>query len=376
MNAWARQRYLLDFTVASLRRRSGRNLALLAVYTLVMFMLASVMLYSQAIKAKAAALLASAPEIVIQRLEAGRQALMPAATIEQLGRLRGVARIEGRLWGYYFDPTVQANYTVMAPVLNGPAPGQAVIGAGIARVRGLAAGDVLSLRGYDGRPHAFTVASVLPAATELTSSDLLLVTAADYRAFFHLPGDVYTDLTVAVSNPAEVRRVARKIAERLPDCRPILREEMRRTYESVFDWREGLLLALLAGALLAFFILAWDKASGLSAEERREIGVLKAIGWDTGDVLRMKLWEGGLVSLTAFGLGYALAYLHLFYGNAPLFAGILRGWSVLQPHFTLQATIDGLQLATLFLIGVVPYTLAILVPVWRAATVDPDSVMR
>lgn len=375
MNAWAKQRYLLDFTVASLRRRAGRNLGLLLVYTLVMFMLASAMLYSQAIKAKAAALLADAPEIVIQRLEAGRQALMPADYLERLGRLRGVSHVEGRLWGYYYDPAVKANYTVMAPDLAA-APGQAVIGAGIARVRGLAAGDVLSLRGYDGRPYAFTIARVLPAETELTSADLLLIAPSDYRAFFKLPNDVYTDISVSVTNPAEVRRVAQKIAERLPDCRPILREEMRRTYESVFDWREGLLLTLLAGALLAFLILAWDKASGLSAEERREIGILKAIGWETGGVLRMKLWEGGLISLTAFGLGYALAYLHIFYGGAPLFAGVMRGWSVLQPQFTLQPHVDGLQLATLFLIGVVPYTLAILVPVWRAATVDPDSVMR
>jgi hypothetical protein len=45
-------------------------------------------------------------------------------------------------------------------------------------------------------------------------------------------------------------------------------------------------------AILAFAILAWEKASGLSADEKREIGILKAIGWETGDVLKMKFWEG------------------------------------------------------------------------------------
>lgn len=376
MNAWARQRYLLDFTVASLRRRPGRNLGLLTVYTLVVFLLASAMLYSQALKHKADALLRYAPEIVVQRLEAGRHALMPATHIERLGTLRGVSRIEGRLWGYFYDPAVAANYTVMAPANEDVQAGTAIIGAGIARVRGISAGDILSLRGYDGRPHAFEVARVLPAATELTSADLLLLAPADFRAFFDLSVGVYTDLAVQVGNPAEVRRVARKIAERLPDSRPILREEMRRTYESLFDWREGLLLALLAGALLAFLILAWDKATGLSAEERREIGILKAIGWETGDILRMKLWEGGLISLGACALGYALAHLHVFQLGAPLFAGVMRGWSVLHAQFSLTPSLDTVQLATLFLLGVMPYTVATLVPAWRAATVDPDSVMR
>ncbi len=376
MTAFARQRYLLDFTVASLLRRPGRNLSLLLVYTLVVFLLASAMLYSQALKHKAAALLAGSPEIVLQRLEAGRHALMPADYIERLGKLRGVARVEGRLWGYYFDPAVAANYTVMAPERDGAAPGQTVIGAGIARVRGLAAGDVLSLRDYDGQPHAFTIARVLPAETELTSADLMLVAPDDFRALLGVPVGAFTDLALSVTNPSEVRRVARKLAERLPDSRPILREEVLRTYESVFDWREGLLLALLAGGLLAFLIFAWDKATGLSAEERREIGILKAIGWETGDVLRMKLWEGGLISFTAFGLGYGLAHLHVFYAGAPLFAGVMRGWSVLQPSFTLTPQVDPLQLTTLLLLSVVPYTVATLAPVWRAATVDPDSVMR
>ncbi|MFA5081655.1 MAG: FtsX-like permease family protein [Hydrogenophilaceae bacterium] len=376
MNGFARQRYLLDFTVASLMRRPGRNLSLLLVYTLVVFLLASAMLYSQAIKGKAAALLRDSPEVVVQRMEAGRHALMPVSYLERLGRLRGVAHVEGRLWGYYYDPVVAANYTVMAPDRDGALPGQARIGAGIARVRGLAPGDVLSLRGYDGRPHAFTVAEVLPADSELVSADLLLIAPADFRAFFGLPEDVYTDLALAVTNPAEVRQVARKLAERLPDCRPILREEVLRTYESVFDWREGLLLAVLAGAVCAFLIFAWDKATGLSAEERREIGILRAIGWETGDVLRMKLWEGGLISFTAFCLGYGLAHIHVFHAGAPLFAGVMRGWSVLQPHFALTPQVDALQLTTLFLLSVVPYTVVTLVPVWRAATVDPDSIMR
>jgi ABC-type lipoprotein release transport system permease subunit len=109
-----------------------------------------------------------------------------------------------------------------------------------------------------------------------------------------------------------VRNVALKLAAALPDARPILRDEVLRTYESIFDWREGIVLALLSAAILAFAILAWEKASGLSAEEKREIGILKAIGWETGDVIKMKFWEGPDL---AGGLpaGYVAAYLHVFH---------------------------------------------------------------
>ena len=57
-------------------------------------------------------------------------------------------------------------------------------------------------------------------------------------------------------------------------------EEILRTYESIFDWREGIVLVLLSGAILAFAIFALEKASGLSGDEKREIGILKAIGWE------------------------------------------------------------------------------------------------
>jgi ABC-type lipoprotein release transport system permease subunit len=377
MNAWIeRQRGLIDFSVANLGRRRGRNLGLFLAYTLLVFLFASVVLYGDALRREARLLLRDAPELVVQRLTAGRHDLLPAAWLEQLRGLRGVGGVEGRLWGYHYDPAVAANTTLQVPSVTPPAPGQAVIGAALARARGLAVGDVLSLRAFDGHPHAFTVAGVLDAESELVSADLILVNAADFRAFFGIGAGLHTDLALRVVNPREVRKVAEKVLERLPGARVIAREEMRRTYEAAFNWRQGVLLTFLSTLLAAFALLAWDKASGLSAEERREIGILKALGWETGDVLRMKLWEGALVSVAAFLAGYVLAWLHVFYADAPLFTAVLKGWSVLYPRFALAPEVDVAQIATLFFLTVLPYVAATVVPVWRAATLDPDEVMR
>jgi len=377
MHAWiAKQQYLIDFTLSSLARRKAKNFGLLLVYTLIVFLLASVMLFTHALRHEAAHLLDGAPEVVLQRMVAGRHDLIPPGYLERLGRIRGVQHKEGRLWGYYYDPVVKANYTFMVPGKEKIAAGTLVLGAGLARARGLAVGNVISFRSYAGNLFAFSVARILPQNSELVSADLVLMSEDDFRRFFDIAPGYFTDIALSVANPLEVRNVATKLAQQFPDSRPILREEILRTYESIFNWREGIVLALTSLTLLAFAIFAWEKAAGLSADEKREIGILKAIGWETGDVIKMKFWEGALVSLAAFLIGYVAAYLHVFRFSSVMFTPVLKGWAVLYPRFELTPVIDAFQVATLFFFTVFPYAAATLVPIWRAAITDPDSVMR
>lgn len=371
-----RQRALLDFALSSLRRRLGKTLGLALVYTLVVAVLASVMLFSHALRREAALVLAGTPEVLIQRLVAGRHDLIPADHLAAIRGVRGVKSAEGRLWGYLFDPAAAANYTLMVPPDRVIEPGSAVVGSGVADARGVAPGDLMSFRAHDGKLVQFRIQEVVSKDSALVTADLFLVSEGDYRRLFGIPEGRFTDIVVTVRNPREVRTVAEKIDAALPDTRIILRDEILRTYESVFDWREGIVLLLLSAAILAFGIFAWEKASGLSAEERREIGILKAVGWETADVIRLKAFEGMVVSLGAFLGGYLLAYLHVFHWGAPLFAPVLKGWAVLYPDFRLTPFVDELQVATLFFFTVFPYTLATVVPIWRAATVDPDQVMR
>ena len=78
MQIWIeKQQHLIDFTLASLARRKGKNLGLLAIYTLLVFVLASVALFSHALRSEAQRILAGTPEIVLQRLVAGRHDLIP-----------------------------------------------------------------------------------------------------------------------------------------------------------------------------------------------------------------------------------------------------------------------------------------------------------
>lgn len=371
-----KQRYLVDFTLSSLLRRKGKNIGLLLVYVSIIFMLASVMLFSHSLRKEAGIILQQSPEVILQRMVAGRHALIPANYLEKIGKMRGVASKEGRLWGYFYDPAVKANYTMMVDSKKALAPMEIIIGAGIARTRGVGTGDYITFRSFDSKALAFKVKDVLDSDSELISADLVLMSEKSYRTIFDVPEGFYTDLVLSVRNEREVHKIAEKLSLKLPDTRPILREEILRTYDSIFAWRQGIVFVLLIGAILAFVIFAWDKASGLSAEEKREIGILKAIGWETEDVLRMKFWEGAIISLTAFLLGYLLAYVHVFYASASLFEPVLKGWAVLYPDFSPVPFIDPLQIATLFFFTVFPYIVATIIPIWRVSITDPDAVMR
>jgi cell division protein FtsX len=376
MSWLSRQRNLLDFSLSSLSRRRGKTLGMMAVYTAIVFVLASVMLFSHAVRREAATVLSKSPEVLVQRMVAGRHDLIPARYLEAVKGIRGVQSAEGRLWGYLFDPAAAANYTLMVPTNPRIEPGKAVIGDGVVRVRNADPGDLMGFRAHDGSLVQFKVEGTVGRDSALVSADLFLVAEEDFRRLFGVAAGHYTDLAISVRNPREVAKIAEKIDAALPDTRIVLRDEILRTYESVFDWREGMLLVLLAGAILAFAIFSWEKASGLSAEERREIGILKAVGWETGDVIRLKMLEGLVVSLTAFLVGYLLAYAHVFHLGAGLFEPVLKGWAVLYPKYRLTPFVDELQVATLFFFTVFPYTIATVVPIWRAATIDPDQVMR
>ncbi|MCK7500020.1 MAG: hypothetical protein MZW92_64015 [Comamonadaceae bacterium] len=125
MKSWIeKQKYLIDFTLSSLARRKVKNLGLLAG------------LYpdhlpaglGDAVHPRPAARggggAAGLPEVILQRMVAGRHDLIPPGYLEKIGRIRGVQKMEGRLWGYYYDSVVKANYTFMAPSAERDRDGQ------------------------------------------------------------------------------------------------------------------------------------------------------------------------------------------------------------------------------------------------------------
>lgn len=376
MSRIERHRYFLDFALSSLLRRRWKNFFLLACYALVIFLVSSVVFFSNALRKESATLLDSAPELVVQRMMAGRHDLVPVTYAQAVMDIRGVQKAVPRLWGYYFHPASRATYTLMVPEADAPADGQARIGSEVSRTWELGGSDEIVFRTATGDILSVQVVDRFRSDSALVTADLILVSEATFRRITGIPGGMATDLAVFIRNPAESATIAEKVARLFPETRSVLREEIQRTYATIFDWRSGYVLVIYSAAILAFLIFSLDKATGLSAEERGEIAVLKAVGWDTSDVLLLKFWEGAAVSLMAFVVGVTAAYLHVFWASAPLFEHALKGWSTLYPELNLPPTVSAYQLAVIFAFTVMPYTLITIVPSWHTAVADPDTVMR
>jgi ABC-type lipoprotein release transport system permease subunit len=369
-----RQRNILDFTLSTLCRRKGRNTSLFFVYTLIVFLAASISFWTGAIRNEALDLLKAAPEMVIQRSVGGRHDLMPVKYIQMLQAFDGVSSIRGRLWGYYYDPVTGANYTLLVPNDFQRSPGKITVGEGVSRTRLAFRGDDMEFLASDGSVLDLEVQDILSAQSELLSSDLILLTESDFRRLSGVPDDYVTDLVVTTNESSTLSPIAAKVAELMPDTRVISRAEILNTYRDIFGWR-GNMIVFTAGPVLALIILVWDKASGLSREQRCEIGILKAIGWDTADVILVKFWEGFVISLSSFLAGIILAYGHVFLAETILFQPVLKGWAVLYPSFALVPFVDFSQIGFLFVLTVPLYTLATIAPAWKAAVIDPGAIM-
>ncbi len=378
---------LLEFTLGSLWRRKYKHLALILVYALIVATLGSVLFLTTALKHEATVSLVDAPEIVVQQIVAGRHDLTPVSAAALIEKFPGVAAVTPRVWGYYYDSLIRANLTLIGlsgqhqhlDLLEGRLPEQATecaIGQGVAEAFGPGLGDLLVLENSAKQRAEYRITGLFRAESNLLTNDLVVMSDAAIRQFFSIDDSLATDLAVRVRNPREIGTIAKKISYNLPRSRPITRDEIMHTYDTLFNWRSGMLLAVSVAALIAFCILAWDRATGLNAEEKREIGVLKAIGWETSDILGIKFWEGLVISVTAFLLGVIAAWFHVFVLGAPALTPLLKGWSVLFPEFRLTAVIDYYQLLVLAVLSIVPYLVCTLVPSWKAAVTDPEQILR
>lgn len=378
---------ILEYALSSLSRRKGKNCAIIIVYALTIATLASVLFLTHSLREEAGKVLLAAPDLVVQRLVAGRHDLVPTEYAQTIRKIPGVGKVEPRVWGYYYDGLTKANYTFVglqdAPeeleLLEGRLPrqaGECAIGSGVADIRLVGVGDDLILIDSQNMGTIFEITGRFKTESNLLANDLIVFPEDNLRAFFALPAGRVTDISVEVFNEREVSKIAEKIKRQLPDSRPITKSELLRTYDGVFNWRSGMILTVFASALIAFCVLAWDKATGISADEKQEVGILKAIGWDTKDILELKFWEGLIVSFSSLLLGLIFAYVHVFFLGASVLSAVIKGWSVLFPDFHLTPYVDLYQVFALAFLTVAPYVASTLIPSWKTAITDPETIMR
>lgn len=379
---------LTNYALLSMGRGWKKHLFLGVIYTLVVAFYASVVFFTSALQQETQNLLDDLPELWVQRLAGGRLVPLSDTLPHKLAHIRGVKQVYDRVWGYNFDDATGAVFTVwgtdttlsgldfLDTQLKTLDDSTVICGTGLLELRGLQVGDYLSLTNSEGEKQSFLIGGVFSARSDLLTKDLLLLSKKAARRVLGLSAGESTDMALSVYNPKEVSNIARKVDNLLPAFRVVTRTQLQSTYAALFSWRGGIFVFGSLLSVLAFLLLVWERATGLSGNEKKELGILKGLGWQVNDVLTLKLIEGSLVALLATLSGILLAYGHVFFMGAPLLRPFLIGWSVLYPAYDLVPVVQLADLLTIFFLSLVPYLTATLFPAWRGAITDPADAMR
>jgi len=385
--------YLIEYAINALLRQRSKNIFIVVVFTLLTALLSSIFYITNSIKYELDSTVEALPQIIVQNMKAGRHYDINVDRVDDILSINGVSDATARVWGYYYFEHAGVYFTLvgvdqfetqykesLAKIVKSfdfDANSSMVVGQGVQRsMEQNYYKEYLNFVKPDGSMKRVALGGVFDAQTTLESNDVIVMSKEDVREIFDMSQESATDIVVTVANPEEISTIASKIKLLNPNARVITNEDLRVSYQNIFNYKSGVFLALFIIALFTFFVIIYDKASGLSSEEKREIGILKAIGWRVEDVLKEKFYESAIVSVFAYVMGVMFALFFVYVLQAPLLREIFVGFSDLKPTFELPFIFDVQTLFLVFFLSVPIYVAATIIPSWRVATLDADEVIR
>ena len=388
--------YIIEFAINALLRNKSKNIFILVLFTLLISLLTSVFLITGSIKHELQSTVDALPQITVQKIKAGRHNEIDISVADKILNIAGVSEAIPRVWGYYYFENAGVNFSVVGIEQYATqykdtfsklvekfdfeelgSQSSMVVGRGVQEVmRSSYYKEYFNFIKPDGKLKKVALAGVFDGDTQLESNDMILMSNELVREIFDMRESMATDIVVKVPNIDEVETVVSKIKLLYPDTRVISSSDLKISYQNIFDYKSGVFLALFIISLFTFFMIIYDKSSGISSEEKREIGILKAIGWRVDDILKEKFYESFILSFFAYTFGLLLAFGFVYLLQAPLLREIFVGYSQLKTSFELPFVFEVQTLFLVFLLSVPIYIAATIIPSWRASTLEVDEVIR
>ncbi len=363
-------------------RRPGDALLTGVCLAVTTALLATVLLLSHAVSDTAGRILSAAPSLIIRRIDAGGWAPMPAEEgILRIRAVPGVLSVAPRIWGG--ARAEQGTVTVVGAktgasfvgsegrTIQPPAPGQAVVGPGIEGAGG-------RIRLFLGAAVSFTfaISGRLPGETAVAAHDLVILDPGDAAKVLGLPRGFASDLAVEVFHEEEAEAMAPELAEALPwPVHITTRAEAAKRYAGPVLRRGSLAAIALLPAVLAVLLLVV-----LTVRERasrsRTVGLFKALGWQTTDVVLLHLLESAVIALPAVLLGLAAGYGLVFFPGVSWPSRLLFGWQQTPPGISLDPAGAIAVLVEIGALILLPYLAAAALPSLRASLADPQDLLE
>ena len=385
--------YLLEYAYTYILRHKSKNFFIVTVFTLLVALLASLFFITTSVEHELTNRIKNQPDIVVQNYQAGKPSSIDVPLLDKLLEIDGINSGKTRVQGsYYFrvknktfyivgvDPFEQQDDSFIQKLLNSYDLNSSsmLVSKSVQDVMKKAYyTDYFNFIKPDGNLQRVYVKASFDIGKRVELKNLIVMPKEMAKKVFGYAVNQATDIALDVANKHELNFIASKIRLMLPNVKVISKNDLRVKYEKLFNYDSGVFLSLFVIAIFTFFVIIYDKANGLSSEEKREIGILKALGWRVEDVLHAKFYEAFLISFFSFVLGIGLAFVYVFILKAPLLGDIFMHENLLNIHtFRLDVYVELSYVLLIFLLSVPIYIAATLIPSWRVATLDADEVMR
>jgi ABC-type lipoprotein release transport system permease subunit len=331
----------------------------------------------------------------------GRPAPVPLSAADAVRRLDGVTSVVQRIVGEVVlgkEPDLvhavlvglpPQHFPAWADCIEGDLPRdggahQLVVGSALARRLKLKIGEYYPPFSHNRRgDRTARIVGVFKADCPLWQANLILTTFDAAAHVFDQPGSA-TDLLVWC-RPGYQEAVSRAIGrlslpaseeEGVVRLRVTAREDLLALLPRGPFHREGIFnLHFLLAFVLAILVLLVTSGLG-ETERRREIGILKATGWQTDEVLLRGAVESFALSLAGACTALLLAWVWLRLGNGWGVAGYFLDGAGPAPDFPVPFRLTPVPALLAFLLSFVVVLTGTLYSAWRAATAAPREVMR
>ncbi len=386
----------LNFLFLLIYRHGSKHIAVFLISTLVVMLFSSVMLLSHAVEEDIKVSLAAQPDFIVQKIHAGKAVDIPMEWADEIRSIRGVSVALPRVYGSYFytpnshyftivgiDPFDKQISTSLEALLQETdlrsflSEDQMIIGQGVkAQLDQHRYFDHYLFKAPNRTKVRVGIYKSFPKESSIVSSDMAVMELDLAKRVLGIEEEFSTDIVLFVPNELERDNVREKIILQHDDLRVIEKEELAVAYEQLFNYRGGVFLLLYMIVLVTFVLILYQRYSMISSADKKEIGILRALGWSINAVIKLKIMESLVVGLSAFMLGLLLAYCYVFLLDAPLLSSLFLGHGNLPLDIVFNRSIDFGMLTLLFLFFIMPYVAAVLIPVWRIAITDPVEAMK
>jgi ABC-type lipoprotein release transport system permease subunit len=368
------------------RRDLFRTLVLIFSLAAILFPFLTALSISEGIKLQSKISVDEGADFYIAGDSAGSAAPLPLSSVDRFSGIAEIDRIVPRIVGRAY---LKERAVAIVGMPYGAVPdsiliaggrpvknrGEVIVGSALSNRYGLDAGEQFYMP--INRWKRFAVVGVFSSKCSIWSSNLIYMSLDDAGELFRMKG-MATDLLV-YSKPKQSPMVGiyLQIANRKdPPVRIQSRELVNSFLQKGFESRAGIFtvfyLAAFALTIPLIFLL-----TGLGwTERRREIGTLKAVGWQSLDIIQVALWENIYVSLLSACMALAVAFVWIHAFNGFLIAQFFVGEPGLMPAFPVPARFVPVPTFLAFLLALVLTLTGSLYNTWRMAATPPAETMR